>query len=168
MQCIEIIWLWLNSNFTGTIATFAFLAAAIQAYIAYRQNKNSVRPYLHARFTCSKEGNLILFLENAGLGPAMIDDYYIVYKETQYRDQQIFNLFSEVFPQAQLYFLRPGYAISKGDKLQILTHPADDIDSLQTKLHQDFELVIRYESFLGDKITYTSKTHRWPSNVKIS
>ena len=164
-------WNWLDNNHaTIIIASLAFFAAATQAFAAYVQNKLSVRPYLHVGFD-NKKTHLCVFLENAGLGPAIIEDYYVVFENNIYRGEKIIDAFRSNLAQkwnVQVYSLKPGCAVPIGPKqtvLEIELNAENEFETMQDFIDENFELIIKYKSFQNERRTYSTNIHVWQDYI---
>lgn len=172
-----VIWAIDPPNF---IALLALLGVCWQALSTWRQNRLSVRPYLfsYTSIEIHKEGDkeisyLLLYLENCGLGPAIIEDYCIVHEGKEFRDNNIFLMLEgSIGLKWNAFFLRPKSAISANHKGWILrAEVPDGVDpikeDLQGKLSRKYELRIKYKSLFNEGSKYSSKDHSWPFLIRV-
>lgn len=154
---------------TMFVAFLGFGVAWKQSRAADTQNKLSVKPYLNTYTDIVDKGAnrkyVVAILENVGLGAAIVDDYYIAYEGKEHRDGEISKLCAKVFKDWETYEVRPGYAIPVNGRVNIVEIPIymeTNIDDLQKRLREEFELHIEYHSLLDEPFTYnTKKAHAW-------
>ncbi|MAS87239.1 MAG: hypothetical protein CMH30_04595 [Micavibrio sp.] len=164
-------WAVIQEQPTASIALITAMAVIVQAGMAWLQNIQSVRSYLHIDFLKSVDGTTLhVVLKNSGLGPAIILDYYIVHSDKEYRDQQIFDLFKSTFPSWSARVSRPNDALSAGDITEVLSVPVTEEtqDALQRALAEQFELIVKYKSFIHFSMfskKYSSRIHDWKSSI---
>ena len=71
----------LNSNLISLIiATCALILTLYQIYSNRKHNYLGVRPYIKFRWTAGETGDGVC-IKNVGLGPAIIDDFIIIYQD---------------------------------------------------------------------------------------
>ncbi len=159
------------------IAICALLLTVIQAYISRKHNRLSVKPSLtvstYAEYDAPNRYVCVIELINAGLGPAIVDDYIIVYDGKEYyftNHEEFFSLiYDDVFPDNCIYkddyfyLFRYGSVIPAGESQEILEisfHFKDDdeLKVIQEKIKK-FSLKIKHHSIYDQKFTYDTSKH---------
>lgn len=178
IEYINKLWLWAVTHEVAAMTLFisilALLGTWIQATAARTQNKLSVRPYLHTYTEIETVNNqmvVLVKLANTGLGPALIDDYYVYSNGEEYRDDDIFHLLAQHFSACEAVIIRPKASIAINYSQVILKLPVTPEnakqDDLQEYLKNNFDLRIRYKSFLNECFLYSSsKSHEWPFRIR--
>jgi len=82
------------------VAVSAFGIAVWQGWLSRRHNILSVKPRL--QFNLSTLDGLHLYMENQGLGPAVIKNIIIKYKNTIFENPEI-DPYPDIFEQERLY-----------------------------------------------------------------
>ena len=166
-------WSWIQHNqmdaATLFIAALALIGTWLQARAAYIQNRQSVRPYLHTYTeTGVVNGKPVVLarMANTGLGPALIEDYCIRHDGKEYRDENIFTLFNQHFSDWDGVSIRPKTSIPINHSQIIISLPLTEGNAkhgeLQEYLRRNFDLRIKYKSFVNQRFRYSSQSHTWP------
>lgn len=125
-------------------------------------------PFLHAYYEPAQD-HLSVYLENAGVGTAIIEDYVIIKDGHEYRDTHVETLFRGVFTKFYITYIRPNGAFKVGSRSNILS--VYDIDentamALQDTLSSDYRLCVRYKSISGKRYFYDSwQAHEWKKGL---
>lgn len=130
-----------------------------QTNIMDEQSKMSVMPYIVVELSDNKGGHQMQFnLVNHGVGPAIVDEFYLKYKGKIYRTEP-YKFFKSVSPKMNsLEFLNhtsiyKGIAIPAGGSINVFTVGANEVEYelFKTELakiraHSSFQLYFRYKS----------------------
>lgn len=179
LEHLTAIWTWIQSNQTDAatlfIAALALGGTWFQARAAYVQNRQSVRPYIHTYTetgTFNGKPAVLAKMANTGLGPALIEDYCIRHNGKEYRDEDIFALFNQHFSDWDGVSIRPKTSIPISYSQIIVSLPLIEgntkLGDLQEYLRENFDLRIRYKSFVNQRFRYSSQSHTWPFWIRLN
>jgi hypothetical protein len=140
------------------IATLALFLTVFEAREQRKANRLSVMPYLSIYYDLSPELSEVgLFVQNVGLGPAIVLERSIHLGDRVYRREQgaRFGEFSGLNEPWKLGDILPGSSVAPGDRVMILGFDQKDMTPERKRLL--LELVIpkvsyevEYGSFYGE------------------
>jgi hypothetical protein len=145
----------------GTFITFAY-----QTHLIQKQQFRSVLPYLiinqHSAYNEQGQKMISLQLFNNGVGPAIIEDLTISYRDKEYKTMYEFFLngvYADNQINASRYDIQAGFAIPAGQLLTILSSNDHQAASVLEKVlvSNDFILEIIYSSLYEEKWKLTYK-----------
>lgn len=126
-------------------------------YLEERAQKMSVFPYLELGPSISAQQHFKLLLLNSGIGPALIKNVNILYKDSTYQlDPSKFldNVIQDI-EYGRYASIYEGRLISANDVLEVLTLTAEghpDIDRLTSLFNStEFNIAIEYTSIYEDQ-----------------
>jgi len=152
-----------TSDFIATcaalVALVTFIVSAYQAYLARKHSRLSVKPIVSVE-TCTSDSNIHLTLHNLGLGPAVIKQLNITYKDTTYDvfvEKQLDSLISRIPRESKsktpviATTLQRDAPIPSNSKESILVveHHGEAPRELVEMLHE-LKVFVRYESIYED------------------
>lgn len=151
-----------NKDAIGIVASFCtLLISIISIYIAVRvhkESKNANRPYLTVTRQYLPDGTSGVFIENKGMGPALIFHEEIQIDGVPYSPQYCEDKTDEIFeryPDGNPVFnsVTRTVAISAGEKMYLFQVNGGDkpLDYLMEDIYK-FEVYIEYQSLQGHKM----------------
>jgi hypothetical protein len=170
-ELIFCIWSLMGDNAAELIALSALILAIWQGYVARLHNKLTVQPHLILETLIQwDEPQLSIFLENVGIGPAIIENYYVyidgVSQDTSKKSllqevAQKLNIPNRKYGGGKLYM--PDEAVTSGSKeliFKVVTKEGRDEAFTNIIAQEEIErlqIIIKYKSLYGK--TFKVKLH---------